>query len=669
MKLSKVNLDSNELNVSANFSQSEAALLDSYIEVGRWYWVKSDSDELEWFGCAMEIGSNYVRIEEPHINNRGFRNSRIHFDDIYTYLRAEANPNLIIQKNVQHYQSQVSKHLEEIKQVTSRLGVSRQSKLSNGAQQQTRTDVAVVSGQFDIKGYEANLIRARQEELPSLFEAVKQANAHVAMWMGAEMMPMLAQTQILEGSLSDISERIFNVSLYAGLIESVVQCQDGESAPYHEKLRVMQRMLFMDEECLLGYRTGGLDFDGINQFDEWLCEPENLNRILPFQRCIVAMRVRRNPKERDWKGDIRILFNNIAKQNSDKWTFLYIRNGEKVYRLESDGFEFDAENDFLFPAKDAFNPSEPMMTNGYNLMKVSEFEVRVKESQRLEENYHQWIADHPLETWKAYDPKEEKHGKERIEWLWNDANPHVDAYQSRFRCVGWEEFKPSYIYYDDILHGISTRLSKFNRIALLIQGLFDRSEVFHPHPTVKTWEPKSFAESIELVYDGSGVLNYGEEPDIDAYIQKCNSSLKPGMIAVGQDDYWQRMEANKECRRLDNDWRVSSSYRPERFKPRGNPGPGYLAHVESVGKKGAVAQFVWHRRSRACDQYGDRILIKAAIKVPVSELFNISAYAPGDFKQFFRDPRTRAKYLRWAPLLIAAEEYYAGNLAVGPIGS
>jgi hypothetical protein len=28
----------------------------------------------------------------------------------------------------------------------------------------------------------------------------------------------------------------------------------------------------------------------------------------------------------------------------------------------------------------------------------------------------------------------------------------------------------------------------------------------------------------------------------------------------------------------------------------------------------------------------------------------------GDYKQFFTDPRVRAKYMKWAHLLIAAEE-------------
>jgi len=47
--------------------------------------------------------------------------------------------------------------------------------------------------------------------------------------------------------------------------------------------------------------------------------------------------------------------------------------------------------------------------------------------------------------------------------------------------------------------------------------------------------------------------------------------------------------------------------------------------------------------------------------VPADKLFNVSAYKIGDYKQFFLDPRTRAEYLRWAPMLLAAEEYHAGT--------
>jgi hypothetical protein len=54
--------------------------------------------------------------------------------------------------------------------------------------------------------------------------------------------------------------------------------------------------------------------------------------------------------------------------------------------------------------------------------------------------------------------------------------------------------------------------------------------------------------------------------------------------------------------------------------------------------------------------------VRQTLSVPAGALLNISAYRQGDFKQFFADPRTRAEYLKWAPLLLTAEDYLAGKI-------
>lgn len=44
--------------------------------------------------------------------------------------------------------------------------------------------------------------------------------------------------------------------------------------------------------------------------------------------------------------------------------------------------------------------------------------------------------------------------------------------------------------------------------------------------------------------------------------------------------------------------------------------------------------------------------------LPRDQLLNVSGYKPGDYLQFFRDHRTRQEYLKWAFLLLTAEDYY-----------
>lgn len=158
----------------------------------------------------------------------------------------------------------------------------------DGPARKTETGTALTAavGADEINAFKNSLLKAKDEDLPALFEKVKKANQNLAKWMSAEATTLGAFVNEMKDSLKSVNEKIYNVSLYAGLNESLVTCQDGKPADYHEKLHVMQRRLYMDEECLLDYKTGGMEFKDIEEFDRWLCEPQNFERILPFPRTI-----------------------------------------------------------------------------------------------------------------------------------------------------------------------------------------------------------------------------------------------------------------------------------------------------------------------------------------------------------------------------------------------
>jgi hypothetical protein len=607
----------------------------------------------------MHVGSNYLELKGPADLGDGEYYSdstyvrRVHFDNFFKQLRRELNPDACINARVQHYQQAANALLEDIKALTASLGLAQQKALPGSAS----TGLAVLNAVVDIKGYQVSLSEAKETQLPALFNGVKEANKAMCSWLQVSSLPMLALATGMTDSIKEIDGRIFNISLYAGLTEEVVQCCGGEPAAMNEKLHVMQRMLFMDEECLLGYQTGGFEFRDIAKFDDWVSEPVNRDRILPYARCIVAMRVRRNKKERDWDGSLSNLLTNINISISDKFTFLYIRNGERVFRLSCD-LEFD---ELIFPDRSVFDPAVPMMAEmgGDKVRKLitrDDFENRIAEYKLNAKLFDQWEQDNPTETWD--------HTKGMSRWY---ANPYRN-----FESMGinpdsiakeWEPFDPSSVYYDDILESVSDTIKKYNRIATIVQGLFDRSEVLHPHPPVKTWTTDGFNASVTLVYDKSRALMYGDAPDIQAYIHKCNATLDADSIVIGQDQYWCKKEAKKECDRLDNDYRNKSEWRPKTFRPYGNPGPGHISRMASWKAKSREATFTWYRE-RQRENCGRHNGILTKITVPAAELFNVSAYVPGDFRQFFQDPRTRAEYLRWAGMLIAAEEYWAGNLQV-----
>ena len=615
---------------------------NSEISLGQWYWVKEkddDGQESEWFGCVTKVGSNYLEVSSPR-NRYGYSSERVHFDDFWNRLRLEENPDEIIQQKIAFYQSNVSQCLAKIRSIVGRLGVPDRTLISDDQTQTGNNALVVLSGQPDIKKYQHDLVKAKDHDLPKLFEEVKSNSENLTCWLTAKTTPLEAVIKEHEGSIDHIKDRIFNVTLYAGLTEDVVRCCDGEPASYYEKLRVMQRRLYMDEECLLNYRHGGMEFKNIDEFDAWLCEPVNRDRILPFPRCLVAMRVRRQIKERESDGMLITAFINIALEQADRLTFLYMRNGEQVHRLSCD-LEFGG---MIFPDKSLYNPGCPMMikTSWHrvdDMMTVSEYEERCKEYQENETK---------CEEWKKQNPSEHHFN-----------NPF--RHRLSFKPHDWTPFDQSNVYFDDCMAKISADIKQYNRIAMIIQGLFDRSPVFHPHPPVKTWTPDGFSSAIELVYDGATALYGGEKPDFEEYRRKCNASLNADSVVIGQELAWMLKEAETENKRIDRDWRNPNRHHYRTFRPWGDSGPSYISKINKWRPRSRKATFFWERGRRKYDYFKDDT-IKCSITVPADKLFNVSAYKIGDYKQFFLDPRTRAEYLRWAPMLLAAEEHHAGTI-------
>ena len=619
---------------------------NSLPNLGDWFFIK-DEDGTH-FVCVNHIGSNYVNvrgIDSPH----GYVSARVHFNEIDEVLTHVADPKSYIQSQIDHYREKVSCLLGEVKRITAALGIQLLDQIEHQPQSSTTKDLVCLSGQDNIEKYKADLRKAQKEDLPELFKQIEKSNKFMAAWMSAESIAMKAMTASMQGAIGIIDERIFKVSLYAGLTESTVHCKEGGPASMSDKLHIMQRKLYMDEECLLGYRHGGMEFKDISAFDRWLSEKDNFNRILPFPRTIVAMQVRRREKDRKEDGTLHTALINFHLGELDKQTFLYIRNGENLYRLNTD-IDF---GEFIFPNKEEFDLTAPMMLNtrmrgNGQIITVHDYEERIKDREKQKALAEQWEKDH-----------QKKDSHRRISGYSFD-NPHGD-YDYNFRPEHWELFSPESVFYDDTLKGIHKRANQYNRIVLIIQGLFDRSMVLHPHPPVKTWDQASFEQHIELHYDGSQSL-YGalERPNFEAYFKKLNAQLTKDSYTIGQDDFWGAKEAQKEKDRRARSYSYSRSnydWDYGYYQPYGNPGPGCVAKPVKLGSK--FATYVWDRKRLRYSEYGDNGDIKTSIQVPKGLLFNVSAYKPGDYLQFFEDPRTRQEYLKWAPMLLEAEEFHA----------
>lgn len=668
--------------IAGNFETSET---ETALVIGQPGTVRQDEAEIirlgDWFighmenrgyvlACVTEIGSNYVHLEGLSLDVEGYGGRltwRQHRNNLHELIPAQ-NWQELVAGQVALYQGESTKIMQQVQDITRRLGVRPQNTMigETEAVDVSGTALAVLSAENDISRYALDLKAAQEDNLPALFKRMKTVQKRMADWMQMPMIPLSTQMDNLESVMEPLKERVFQVGLYAGLTEQAVQIAEGTPAAYHDKLHVFQLRRYMDEECLLDYDAGGIDIRGIQAFDDWLAKPENRDRILPLPRCMVAMRVRRLVKERDWEGSLRQLGVNIELAQLDRLTFLFVRNGENLYRINT---EIDFP-ELIFPDSGDFMGGEPLMVKIFadrvdRFITVRAYESMVAEQADIAAKKEAWKTENPIEKW-AETNHEKTHGQtpERVKWLWDNANPYSGWNSRSYSLDSYEPLTPDSIYYDDAMRKINAQQKEFNRIALIIQGLLDRSTALHPHPPVNLATREGFEQMIVLVRDGSGVLTHGEKPDFEAYRRKLNAQITPDSFFVGQDTAWALAEGEKETRRMDADWRNKSEWRPKYHRPHGNPGPGVVSQAKQVTFRNGTASkviFAWNRQ-RAYNYYNDdRSLIPVKFTAHVDDLLNVSAYRKGDFKIFFTDPRTRGEYLQWAPLLLEAEKWCQEN--------
>ena len=619
------------------------------IVVGQWYWIQDKDDKKPWFGCVTAVGTNYAEL-----TSTGQGSCRIHFSDFDNWCKREPNPDRIIKGKIEQHQTKTFALLAEVKEVTARLAIAPSPMLGTN---ETQALALRSAEQPDMGAYSTALEVAKTETLPELFKKIEDSNRKLAKWMTAQTIPLKAQARGLAAHIEAIDDRIFSVELYAGLVEKVQRIQDGVPAMLTEKVRLIQRRCYMDEECLAQYKTGGMDIQDLEGFDRWLLKPENLERLLPFQRCVVAFRIRRNTKKREISSLIDI-FRVMEEDKMDKYTYLYIRNGEQVFRMRT-GIEFDEK---LFPDMERGKLDGKLWAEMYGtgvkgLITDHDYQERQK-------NHRRAVAEHKAQE-KAYREalkSPEAMAKAKAKGL---KKPDASCVNVPWPgMVPWdsdrfEAYDKSNVHYDDVTAFIQAEIKSHNRIALILQGLLDRSLVLHPHPPWQIWTQAGFESAFDLIYDSSRALVAGAAPDWDAYRKHLNSSIKEGSVTLGQETAWLLAEAEKENDRREARGSSRRSYNSELtfFRPHGDPGPGIFARVQK--KRGGKCVFEWVRQRR--NTYSNDHMINSSISVSIEELFHVDAYKPGDFKQFFNDPRTRADYLQWAPLLIEAEEYHAGN--------
>jgi len=636
------------------------------IEIGQWYWATDQKTLERSLACVVQVGSNYAEL-------RGVTSWvwRVHFNDWHTICELAEDPEAHIQQQIELHQGRVNGLMGKIKQLTASLGFTRGA-LAADSEERTTTAWAVAHSAENVQEHKAALVKAKNETLPQLFKEIEEEHKQIATWMRAGLMPMEAQSNVLQGAMTCIDDRIHTVELYAGLTEDIEKIRDGEPAPNDTKVSLMQRRHYMDEECLVDYEAGGMEFADIAAFESWLlATPARRERLFPFPRCVVVFGVRRHPKSREAGLSIWDFIQLDDLVRADRATFMYIRNGAQYFRMRT-SLDFGEE---LLPDRvhDVMLGSESPALR-YILVHNNHVADAITEDEYLRQQTENAVAkaEHNVEhaKWKAeqaiLDAEQaaldaahivEDSAAKRQRTRRRRHNPWYSAPHSS--TSSYVACTPDSAHYDEGLAYFRRAAMRHNRVAVVLQGLLDRSPVFHPHPPWQLWTAEGFEAGLDLVYDNSRALTPGDAPNFEAFRQRLNAQFQVGDVTIGQQYLWGKAEADKLYAREREDWRIRDARHCGTYAPYGNPGPGFHARPATVRRNRSVT-FRWEReRKRRSVHWDAPTMIETRFTCALKDVLNISAYTPGDYKQFYEDPRTRADYLAWAPLLLAAEDWHA----------
>lgn len=396
--------------------------------IGEWYWLQvehfyrleeaagglvrnlvSPKDESvyasgEILTVVTEVGSNYARLTCVD----GQSHQRVHLDELESRAKRELNAADIISGQVRRCRTESALLMEQLDDLTRRLGVGGvQASLSTGA---ASMGGLVKATRQLVQAYRDELQLAKEKTIPKLCARINDSNQTMACWVKAETIPLMALAKDSRKLIERIDNRIFNVELYAGLVETVEQVRKGAAAPRDMPVHLMQRRLAMDEESLIGYEAGGFDFQHLNGFDQWLSLEDNFRRVLPYERCVVAFIVRNTEKEYVWAGGhwrdfVTMSFSSAHTTEKNKTTFLYLRNGEQLWRLNIDSFQFDAQ---LFPDADMQHLTGKLYARNehfdeWSFITQADYEQRVAADKAARKSWPKLVEDYhaALDAWEA----------------------------------------------------------------------------------------------------------------------------------------------------------------------------------------------------------------------------------------------------------------------------
>ena len=568
-------------------------------KVGDWYWITIEdvvhdynkqediiTGTHEELMCISHIGSNHFVFEKS--DECGSDEVQVHFNEFEKDCREETNWKKHINQRMQRIQEEMKEAMAKMLEEGHSLALITEKGNSRASQSQSQTQTTLPAiATKSPKKHQQDLI-AFQEKMPQIQKKIEELAKDFAITAKDLALPDLIKMKKANKALGIVKDRIFNLELYCGLQEEVHKIADGNAAPIDTPVHIMQQLLYMDEECLFDFKSGGMDYSSLSEWDEWVVSPENLNRLAPHPRCIVGFRVRRHTKERENATSLASLWVQICEEIADMETYLLIRNGDKVYRIAS-AVDFSPR---LVPKKDEIGEAQFLKVhrqyNGFN---------------------------------RADKVTEEKIGPE-----------HLD--------------------YDEHVEKLDNDIKHYNRIIILLQGIFDRTDMFMPHVGVKLTKSSHMEKWVKAVRDEEmGLPN--NAVTWEEYRIRMNKSIKKGKKV------WSKWfpDSYGKYPSWDSNYKHYTMLESEIInRPEVCEITAIKRDKSEVRISFKAERYVYGGWRQGEYHEGGERKVNRTLWIPIKNVFNVSDYTIGDYKMFLCDRSLRGEYLKWANQLLTAEE-------------
>lgn len=317
---------------------------DDRPSVGDWFYVqvdfhvrftkkgKSVTEREEVLACVSEVLSNSVKIGFVREGDDGEWNEQLSHQDWLVRSRPAPDWREKITGRMESLRLQMNEAIQAIRDEGVKKGAIEDASAHQpfDPSQSMLPAVRVLDPDVQKRGF----IQLK-ENLEITTKRVDSLAKQYAMACKTLSFGELYRMKQTASELKVLENKIFTIEVYAGLQESVLQIAKGDPAPSSEKIAIMQSLRFMDEETLLEVFDGGMDFKNLSDFDEWVAEPQNRDRVLPFPKGIAAFKVRRYDKDYGPVATLWEAFMQTEWRQLNAATYLLIRNGDNLYRIAS----------------------------------------------------------------------------------------------------------------------------------------------------------------------------------------------------------------------------------------------------------------------------------------------------------------------------------------------